>query len=63
MELVNPHVFKRAMIKKCLKYDYPFLSPHEVSARSFLTAEDPYSISQNDSLKAHWIEEAKMLFG
>ena len=63
MEQINPHVFKRAMIKKCLKYDYPFLSPHEVSTRSFLTAEDPYSISQNDSLKAHWIEEAKMLFG
>ena len=45
MEQVNPHVFKRAMVKKCLKYDYPFLSPHEVSTRSFLTAEDPYSIS------------------
>ena len=51
------------MLKKCLKYDYPFLGLDEVNTKSFLTAEDPYSISQNDSLRAHWIEEAKMLFG
>ena len=62
-EIINPHVFQRAMLKKCLKYDYPFLGLDEVNTKSFLTAEDPYSISQNDSLRAHWIEEAKMLFG
>jgi len=45
MEQVNPNVFKRAMLKKCLKYDYPFLSPNEVNTKNFLTAEDPYSIS------------------
>ena len=26
-------------------------------------AEDPYSVGKTDALRAHWIEEAKMLFG
>jgi hypothetical protein len=45
MERVNPKPFNRAMLKKVMKYEYPFLSPHEVNVKSFLTAEDPYSIS------------------
>ena len=26
-------------------------------------AEDPYSVGKTDALRAHWIEEAKLLFG
>jgi len=26
-------------------------------------AEDPYSVGKSDALRAHWIEEAKLLFG
>jgi hypothetical protein len=42
-----------------MKYEYPFLGKNETSTRNFLMAEDPYSISKNDALRATWMEEAK----
>lgn len=35
--------FNPSQLKKCLKYEYPFLGRDEVSTRNFLMAEDPYA--------------------
>jgi hypothetical protein len=51
------------MLKKVMKYEYPFLGLHETNTKEFLMAEDPYSIGKKDALRAKWIEEAKLLFG
>ena len=63
MEKVNPKPFQRAMLKRVMKYEYPFLGLNEVNTREFLMAEDPYSVGKNDALRARWIEEAKLLYG
>lgn len=48
---------------KKYKYEYPFLGKDETNTKNFLMAEDPYSVGKTDALRAHWIEEAKMLYG
>lgn len=63
LENVNPKPFDIAPIKKIMKYEYPFLGKGETSTKNFLMAEDPYSVGKTDALRAHWIEEAKMLYG
>ena len=60
-ELAGP--FNRAMVKRTYKYEYPFLGRDEVNTYSFLSSEDPYTISTDDHLRARWIEEAKQLYG
>lgn len=60
---VNPKPFDPAPLKKVMKYEYPFLGKGETSTKNFLMAEDPYSVGKTDALRAHWIEEAKMLYG
>jgi hypothetical protein len=56
-------IFKPAPLKKVLKYEYPFLGLGESNTKNFLMAEDPYSVAKTDALRAHWIEEAKLLYG
>lgn len=56
-------VFRPAPLKKVLKYEYPFLGAGETNTKNFLLAEDPYSVAKTDALRAHWIGEAKLLFG
>jgi hypothetical protein len=63
MMKINAKEFKYAPVTKLMKYEYPFLGKDETSTRNFLMAEDPYSISKNDALRATWMEEAKLLFG
>lgn len=46
-----------------MKYEYPFLGKDEKYIRNFLMAEDPYTVKKSDALRAHWIEEVKLLFG
>lgn len=59
----NPKPFNPAPVIKKMKYEYPFLGKDEVNTRTFLMAEDPYSVGKTDALRAHWIEEAKLLYG
>jgi hypothetical protein len=63
MKKVNPKEFQYAPVTKLMKYEYPFLGKDETSTKNFLMAEDPYSISKNDALRATWMEEAKLLYG
>lgn len=51
------------MLKKVMKYEYPFLGRGESHTREFLMAEDPYSVGKNDAQRARWIEEVKLLHG
>ena len=46
-----------------MKYEYPFLDKNEVSARSFLMAEDPYELTNDERMRNRWIEESKVLYG
>jgi len=46
-----------------MKYEWPFLGREEIHTRDFLMSEDPYSVGKSDALRAHWIEEAKLLYG
>lgn len=39
----GPDPFNPSQVKKCLKYEYPFISPSEVATRNFLMADDPYA--------------------
>ena len=60
---MNEKPFNTAQVHRKLKYEFPFLGKDEVSTRDFLMAEDPYSVGKSDALRAHWIEEAKLLYG
>ena len=60
---MNPITWKNAPVLTLLKYEYPFLGKNETSTKNFLMAEDPYSVGKTDALRAHWIEEAKLLYG
>ena len=60
---MNPIIWKNAPVLTLLKYEYPFLGKNETSTKNFLMAEDPYSVGKTDALRAHWIEEAKLLYG
>lgn len=55
--------FNPAKLQKRLAYEYPFLGMHERHTYSFLSQDDPYSVSTDDRLRAKWIEEAKQLYG
>lgn len=52
-----------APVHRTMKYEWPFLGKDEVHTKEFLMSEDPYSIGKSDALRAHWIEEAKILYG
>ena len=55
--------FNPGTVKRCLKYEYPFLGKGETNMRNFLLAEDPYTASTQEKLKSLWIEESKILHG
>ena len=55
--------FNPAMVKKNVKYDYPFLGKGEVSTYLFLASGDPYEIAKDERMKSRWVEEAKLLYG
>lgn len=63
MASVNEKPFVPAPVLRKMKYEYPFLAKDEVNTKNFLMAEDPYSVGKTDALRAHWIEEAKLLYG
>jgi hypothetical protein len=52
-----------AQVLHKMKYEWPFLGREEIHTRDFLMSEDPYSVGKSDALRAHWIEEAKLLYG
>ena len=39
----GPDPFNPSQVKKCLKYEYPFISQSEIETRNFLMADDPYA--------------------
>ena len=43
MDVHGPVSFNPGQLKKCLKYEYPFIGHNEVSTRNFLMADDPYA--------------------
>jgi hypothetical protein len=55
--------FNPAQVKRTFVYEYPFLGKDEKHTYSFLSQEDPYSISSDDRLKAKWVDEVKQLYG
>ena len=51
------------MVKKHMRYEFPFLGKNEIITREFLTAEDPYQASTVEKLRTRWLDESKILFG
>ena len=59
----GPEPFNPSQVKKCLKYEWPFIGRSEIATKNFLMADDPYAQTMDERLRCRWLEESKILFG